>query len=596
MMMRVVNVGLSAAALVAMLGNRGEAKISEPWDTWLDNHGCAGKSDFEKVICGREKVQNQCNQFLSILASKGCSATGDGLKAVGAAQNCVSNSKTDSWPAKYIPAYDKAWPLFNNVKNAGYPGCDPKVTPPVKTEACWQPKGTPSTWLSQVKARIPVVEGTVNAFQCQVPMTPAQESAVQSELAKAKNYLAKAKKYAGQGLGAASKEQLCLAEGRLAFAKKMCVEPPKPKDKDDKDKTPPGPLDKPGKFSEMWDKVVAWAKENLGSCSKIVELFNKVDLTNQLLKAVGGEFAATCHLQFKKGFICEIPDLVGSILGLLKGALEQAWEHKWVCGGLAIGLAPIAIPVLLQCGLGYYVSAQIPKIKTGVSALWACVQKLKAKEWWHIISGTACEIAGALVLEVAIAALTHGASAVAKVGHLVEKVLSFLMKTGVTPGKAIYKEIAEACGVSHVKTPGTTDPIVTPPVVPVVPGDPIPHGEKEPSAPPTTTPIGEWTGQSNNYPFAVSIAKTQSGYSVTITTGGGTVDSVSFNAESRVLVFRRIGGGWWQWYRVTITGNTMSGTFSHTDTPDRPLRSEFKWTTSLTKKPVVRGRLRLPGR
>lgn len=89
-------------------------------------------------------------------------------------------------------------------------------------------------------------------------------------------------------------------------------------------------------------------------------------------------------------------------------------------------------------------------------------------------------------------------------------------------------------------------------------------------------PIGTWYLTANDSRLAARISASGAGFTATLDTGEA-VDNVAWDETASVLEFRRIGAGWWQWYRATLVEGVMAGRFSHQATPARPALTAFAY-------------------
>lgn len=106
------------------------------------------------------------------------------------------------------------------------------------------------------------------------------------------------------------------------------------------------------------------------------------------------------------------------------------------------------------------------------------------------------------------------------------------------------------------------------------------QGPAATSQSPVVDPAGKWQGNANNHRFDLEIARAGSGYQLDLRFGGAgreNIDSVSFDPATRVLELRRVSPGWWQWYRLTVSANSLEGRFSNLQQAQKPNLSEFKY-------------------
>ena len=90
----------------------------------------------------------------------------------------------------------------------------------------------------------------------------------------------------------------------------------------------------------------------------------------------------------------------------------------------------------------------------------------------------------------------------------------------------------------------------------------------------TSNPIGTWYLNANNIRLTLTITGAAGGpYGGSLVNESGVaeqVDSVDWNAAGHRLEFRRIGSGWWQWYRGTVVESVFVGRFSDAKVPGKP--------------------------
>ncbi|MBI3073989.1 MAG: hypothetical protein HYY84_17920 [Deltaproteobacteria bacterium] len=198
------------------------------------------------------------------------------------------------------------------------------------------------------------------------------------------------------------------------------------------------------------DRELREAAKNL-DCGAFVGAAAKATPMTQALKAFAPEFVSTCSVQFTKGFVCEIPSAAKAGWNLFSNVVRTAWDNKVACGIEALLVAapnPTWAPIVaFSCGLRMYILKQAPLMQRGLAEISSCLSKLKAKEWFNLIMGAVCEIAGAVTLELAIVALTEGGALgawLARIGAWIETNNSLLR--GASAAKAIGQEIIHTCG------------------------------------------------------------------------------------------------------------------------------------------------------
>ena len=80
-------------------------------------------------------------------------------------------------------------------------------------------------------------------------------------------------------------------------------------------------------------------------------------------------------------------------------------------------------------------------------------------------------------------------------------------------------------------------------------------------------PTGQWYLSANHFALSVNISSPSPGvYKGTMTNdrdGSEVLDNISWDKATRVLVFRRVGTGFWQWYSGKIVEGIFVGRFSH---------------------------------
>src|SRR2546426_1065773 len=77
-----------------------------------------------------------------------------------------------------------------------------------------------------------------------------------------------------------------------------------------------------------------------------------------------------------------------------------------------------------------------------------------------------------------------------------------------------------------------------------------------------SSPSGQWYVTADGHRLEVTFDPVGTGYhGVLVNENGGTepVDDISWNAPNRFLEFRRVGNGFWQWYRGAIAGRGARG-------------------------------------
>ncbi|MBI3071287.1 MAG: SH3 domain-containing protein, partial [Deltaproteobacteria bacterium] len=191
-----------------------------------------------------------------------------------------------------------------------------------------------------------------------------------------------------------------------------------------------------------------WQAIKTLDCGKIVETFSKFDPMQQALNAALPEFVAECGIQAKKGFICEIPEVLKGAWDLISNAASTAWDNKLACGAAAVLTANPASA--LACGLGIYIGKQVPKMIAGAKKIWQCLSSFKAKQWFSLVKGAACHFAGAMALEAVLGALSHGASVPAFIGKVAHYTHELLHVAHLGGGKPAHALIAAAHEIGHM--------------------------------------------------------------------------------------------------------------------------------------------------
>jgi hypothetical protein len=89
-------------------------------------------------------------------------------------------------------------------------------------------------------------------------------------------------------------------------------------------------------------------------------------------------------------------------------------------------------------------------------------------------------------------------------------------------------------------------------------------------------PVGTWYLRSNRSPVTLTIEDSGSGkYKGSLIDENGAyekIDHISWDSAARRLEFRRIGKGWWQWYRGTVVEGVFAGRFSHEKASGKPAK------------------------
>ncbi|MFN7997151.1 MAG: hypothetical protein U0Q18_26285 [Bryobacteraceae bacterium] len=86
----------------------------------------------------------------------------------------------------------------------------------------------------------------------------------------------------------------------------------------------------------------------------------------------------------------------------------------------------------------------------------------------------------------------------------------------------------------------------------------------------SSSPLGQWYLNANSFAISANISSPSPGvYTGTLTNENGgseLLDQINWDAPSRLLIFRRNGQGFWQWYRARIVEGVIAGRFSHSTT------------------------------
>ena len=312
------------------------------------------------------------------------------------------------------------------------------------------------------------------------------------------------------------------------------------------------------------DKGVAWVKgliaqawEKIRSfdCGSIVDGVSKiVDPVAIVLKDLWRP-AGTCYSEVKKGFFCAIPDFIQDALGMLEGIAGAVWDNKGTClvAGLATTLVGAPGAGTLLCGLGYWLYGGAKKIVS-------CFQRMGSEVWPFLLEEAGkqvCNLAGSLLLDAVIAAVSAGSSVPATVAKWIKKALDWVSpakwlkvaarteKVAVRIGKATIHlaEIFEKgvdVGVDYMKNVAKSSCEGVP--LPAAPARaPAPTTTTRPSEPAPSTGPAKW-------PEGTPVATLKQSLALRGDAGGKKFADV--RAGERVQYTGLIKGGWCfvRWY------------------------------------------------
>src|SRR5882672_8232028 len=98
--------------------------------------------------------------------------------------------------------------------------------------------------------------------------------------------------------------------------------------------------------------------------------------------------------------------------------------------------------------------------------------------------------------------------------------------------------------------------------------------------------VGEWALVANGFRLT---ARFTPGSASLVNEAGQTekLDRIAWNGGSKLLLFRRVGAGFWQHYRVQVEAarSRLQGVFSHEASPDAPSPAAYRFDVRGEKRP-----------
>jgi hypothetical protein len=192
-----------------------------------------------------------------------------------------------------------------------------------------------------------------------------------------------------------------------------------------------------GKAKEVWDGI----KEV--DCGKIVDGLSGFDITTIFLDKLWAP-AGVCLREFRKGFICGIPDMIKTLYQLGRGSIEAAWANKTKCFGTAFLAGPMGPSAFAMCGLYYYAK---PKVQKMVGCIKSLSQSGNMKLFWKVLWEEAwklgCNVLGSIAMDVVLDVLSAGVGTIASVAKWVKKLADLL-------SPAVWMKIANKIGQKAV--------------------------------------------------------------------------------------------------------------------------------------------------
>ena len=181
-------------------------------------------------------------------------------------------------------------------------------------------------------------------------------------------------------------------------------------------------------FREWWDGGAEYLRRNAREiwagvksldCGRIVDAASSFDPLTIIFDRVARP-VATCQREFRKGFICNIPDSIKDIATLAWGSLSAAWEHRWRCGAAGLLTGPLAPGVVSMCGFYYFAEPKVRKMAT-------CMRKLYRERQffsmlWVELGKIACSVAGQITLDVLLEFLSGGTGTAAIVAKWIKRI------------------------------------------------------------------------------------------------------------------------------------------------------------------------------
>ena len=171
--------------------------------------------------------------------------------------------------------------------------------------------------------------------------------------------------------------------------------------------------------TKSWDSVKDQVKEaghevwtglKTLDCGKIVEGMSKLNIANLIVGAIAKP-AGTCLTKFQEGFLSSLPDMLKGLADVVIGSAKAGWANKSTC--LKMG------PLFSTCGLYYSAKAKFEKIGACFKAMGTKeILKLLWEEAWKL----GCKVAGELVADATLEALSAGSGTPAVVAKWILKV------------------------------------------------------------------------------------------------------------------------------------------------------------------------------
>ncbi|MBI3071024.1 MAG: hypothetical protein HYY84_02750 [Deltaproteobacteria bacterium] len=177
-----------------------------------------------------------------------------------------------------------------------------------------------------------------------------------------------------------------------------------------------GPAYAKTQFKEIWAGIKSL------DCLKVVDGFSGFDPTVMVLDRLWAP-SGTCVREFRKGFICAIPYLVGEVARLGIATIKTAWAHRSECFKAAVLTGPLATGGFAACGLYYYIKENLAKAT-------ACLRSMKGNQIWKLLWESAwklgCWIAGELVADILLETLSGGSGTPALIAKWAKKISTLL--------------------------------------------------------------------------------------------------------------------------------------------------------------------------